>query len=59
MLMSYVSYRHALTMLEVELSKWEIKVALMRAKTLHIVVVRWEKKNSQQIKEASWDWNPI
>jgi len=29
MLMSYVSYRHALMTFKVELSKWEMEVALM------------------------------
>ncbi len=44
MLMFYVSYQHALTTFEVELSKWEMEVALMCIKTLHTIVVQWEKK---------------
>jgi hypothetical protein len=57
--MLYVSYQHALKMFEVELSKWEMEVALMCVETLHTAVVGWEKDNDQWIEKASWDWNPI
>jgi len=38
-------------MFEVELSKWEMEVALMCSETLHTIVVQWEQKN--------WVWSPI
>jgi hypothetical protein len=44
MLMSYVSYWHALTAFEVELSKWDMEVPLMHVETLHTTIVWWEKK---------------
>jgi hypothetical protein len=46
-------------MFKVELSKWEMEVALMCSETLHTIIVQWEQKNGQQIEEAYWDWNPI
>ncbi len=39
MLMSYVSYQRALTMFEVELSKWDIEVPLMHVETLLTTIV--------------------
>jgi hypothetical protein len=39
MLMSYVSYRHALTTFKVELSKWDMEMALMHIETFHTIVV--------------------
>jgi hypothetical protein len=59
MLMSYVSYRHALMTFEVELSKWAMEVALMHAETLHTTIVQWGKENGQRVEETYWDWNPI
>jgi hypothetical protein len=44
MWMSYVSYRHALAMFEVELPKWEMEVALMHVEILHTIVVQQEEK---------------
>jgi len=57
MLMSYVSYRHALMMFKVELFKWEMEVVLMHLETLHSAIVWLERENGQWIEEASWDWN--
>jgi len=39
MLMSCVSYRHALTTFEVELSKWDMEVPIMHVETLHTTIV--------------------
>jgi hypothetical protein len=45
MLISYVSYQHALKTFEVELFKWEMEVNLMRTKVLHNIVFQWQKEN--------------
>jgi hypothetical protein len=45
MLISYVSYRHALKTFEVELSKWEMEVGIMRIEVLHKIIFQWEKEN--------------
>jgi hypothetical protein len=45
MLISYISYQHALKTFEVELSKWEMGMGLMRIEVLHNIILQWEKEN--------------
>jgi hypothetical protein len=45
MLISYISYQHALKTFEVELSKWEMGMGLMRIEVLHNTILQWEKEN--------------
>jgi hypothetical protein len=52
MLISYVSYWHALKTFKVESFNWEMEVVLMHTETLHTIIFQWEKK-------WSTDWGGI
>jgi len=51
LLISYLSYRHALKFFEVELFKWEMKVGVMCIEFLHSIVFQLENKTIDGLKK--------
>jgi hypothetical protein len=51
LLISYVSYWHALKTFEVELFKWEMEVGVMRIEFLHNIILQWGKKTIDWLRK--------
>jgi hypothetical protein len=51
LLISYVSYWHALKAFEVELFKWEMEVGVKWTKVLHNIILQWENKTIDKLKK--------